>query len=416
MRDQLLTFGRFLGGNARWLAGGVLLTFASSAGQTFFIASFAGDIRADYGLSHGGFGLVYMFATLASAATLVFVGRILDSAAVHRVAMVSIVCLAAAAFLMASAQSVPLLLLSIYFLRLFGQGMMTHTAMVAMGKWFVAERGRAVSITTTGHQLGEGILPIALVALLALTEWRTAWQLASLILIVVVLPLSYLSLSTPRSPSSQDLAISENGRQWLRSEVMRDAPFWAVCTGVLAPSFIGTSVFFHQVHLSELKLWSAEVVAGSFAVMAVTSVVVGLITGQLIDRFTARRILPFFLMPLTLGCALLSFAEQAWSMALFMFLLGSSYGVSGAVFGAIWPEIYGTRHLGAIRSVVSAAMVFASALGPGLTGWLIDIGMGFETQLLVMGAYCLGTMIVLYRVSKKLDQRQKGTGVNAIPV
>ena len=405
MRDQLLTFGHFLSGNARWLAGGVLLTFFSSVGQTFFIASFAGAIRADFALSHGGFGLIYMIATLGSAITLVLIGKILDSVAVFKVAGVLIVLLSGATFLMSLANTITVLLLTIYLLRLLGQGMMTHTAMVAMGKWFVAERGLAVSITTTGHQLGEGLLPIALVALLALADWRVAWQLASVVLLLFALPLSYWCLSTPRSPSTKDLQITETGRQWTRSEALRDAPFWAVCTGVLAPSFIGTSVFFHQVHLSELKSWSSEVVAGSFVVMAISSVIVGLITGQLVDRFTARKLLPFFLFPLSIGCALLSIGAAAWSMAVFMFLLGTSYGVSSAVFGAIWPEVYGTRHLGAIRSVVSAAMVFASALGPGLTGWLIDRGIGFEWQLLVMAIYCLATMLVLFRVSKTLDAR-----------
>lgn len=405
MRDQLLTFGHFLSGNARWLAGGVLLTFFSSVGQTFFIASFAGAIRVDFGLSHGDFGLIYMTATLGSAVSLVFIGRILDSVAVFKVAAVLIILLSGATLLMASAKTVPVLLLTIYLLRLLGQGMMTHTAMVAMGKWFVVERGRAVSVTTTGHQLGEGVLPIALVALLAMSDWRTAWQLASIILLVIALPLSYWCLSEPRSPSTKDLQISESGRQWSRPETLRDASFWAVCTGVLAPSFIGTSVFFHQVHLGELKNWSPEVIAGSFVVMAITSVIVGLITGQLVDRFTARRLLPFFLFPLTVGCALLSVATDPWTMAVFMFLLGSSYGVSGAVFGAIWPEVYGTRHLGAIRSLVSAAMVFASALGPGMTGWLIDRGIGFESQLLIMAVYCLATMLVLFRVAKTLDSR-----------
>ncbi|MFT4727036.1 MAG: MFS family permease [Granulosicoccus sp.] len=405
MRDQLLIFGHFLRDNARWLAGGVLLTFFSSVGQTFFIASFAGAIRADFGLSHGGFGLIYMAATLGSALSLVLIGRVLDTVAVFKVATVLIILLSGASFLMATAKTVPVLLLTIYLLRLLGQGMMTHTAMVAMGKWFVVERGRAVSVTTTGHQLGEGILPIALVALLAITEWRAAWQLASIVLLIIALPLSYWCLSTPRSPSTKDLQVSESGRQWTRSETLRDLPFWAVCTGVLAPSFIGTSVFFHQVHLSEIKDWSSEVIAGSFIVMAITSVIVGLITGQLVDRFTARKLLPFFLFPLTIGCALLSVASDPWTMAVFMFLLGSSYGVSGAVFGAIWPEVYGTRHLGAIRSVVSAAMVFASALGPGATGWLIDRGIGFEWQLLVMAVYCLATMLVLFRVAKTLDNR-----------
>ncbi len=405
MRDQLLSFGSFLRSNARWLAGGVLLTFCSSVGQTFFIASFAGAIREDFNLSHGGFGLIYMIATLGSAVTLVRIGRVLDTASIHKVACVLLILLATAALMMAFAGSIAILLLSIYCLRLFGQGMMTHTAMVAMGKWFVAERGRAVSITTTGHQLGEGILPLVLVAVLAGSDWQSAWILAAVLLVVVALPLSYALLCTPRQPSRKDLDISEHGRQWTRAEALRDAPFWAVCTGVLAPSFIGTSVFFHQVHLGEIKNWSNSVVAGSFAVMAITSVILGLITGQLIDRFTARRMLPYFLFPLAIGCLLLGVAEEASVMAVFMFLLGSSYGVSQAVFGAVWPEVYGTRHLGAIRAVVSAAMVFASALGPGVTGWLIDQGIGFEFQLKVMAIYCLVTMLTLFRVSKQLDQR-----------
>jgi len=407
MRDQLLTFGHFLSSNARWLAGGVLLTFCSSVGQTFFIASFAGAIRADFGLSHGSFGLIYMVATLGSAVSLVFIGRVLDSVAVF--AAVLIIALAGSAALMASANTVPVLLLTIYLLRLLGQGMMTHTAMVAMGKWFVAERGRAVSVTTTGHQLGEGVLPIALVALVAIADWRTAWQLASILLLIIALPLSFLCLSIPRSPSRIDVQISEKGRQWTRPETLKDAPFWLVCTGVFAPSFIGTSVFFHQVHLSNIKHWPPEVIAGSFVVMAITSVFVGLITGQLVDRFTARRLLPMFLFPLTIGCALLSLATNSWAMVLFMFLLGTSYGVSSAVFGAIWPEVYGTRHLGAIRSVVSAVMVFASALGPGMTGWLIDQGIGFEWQLIFMAAFCLATMLVLFRVVKTLDGRLLAT-------
>jgi len=407
MRDQILTFAGFLRSNARWLAGGVLLTFCSSVGQTFFIASFAGAIRDDFYLSHGEFGLIYMLATLGSAVTLVRVGRVLDTAAIHKVACVLLLLLAASALLMAYARSIPVLLLCIYCLRLFGQGMMTHTAMVAMGKWFVAERGRAVSITTTGHQLGEGILPLALVAVLAGSQWRSAWVLAAFVLLFVALPVAYFCLSTPRQPSRQDLDISEHGRQWTRAEALKDPPFWAVSTGVLAPSFIGTSVFFHQVHLGELKNWSSAVIAGSFAVMAITSVVLGLITGQLIDRFTARRLLPHFLFPLAIGCLWLGFARDPHTMAIFMFLLGSSYGVSQAVFGAVWPEVYGTRHLGAIRAVVSAAMVFASALGPGVTGWLIDQGVGFEFQLKIMAIYCLVTMMTLFRVSKKLDARMK---------
>lgn len=412
MRDQIRFFLQFSRTNSRWLLGGVLLTFFSSVGQTFFIAAFAGAIRADFSLSHGDFGAVYMMATLGSALTLVFIGRLLDEIEIYKVAAGLIVALAVACCLMASARTVPVLLLVIFLLRLFGQGMMSHTAMVAIGKWFVAERGRAVSIATTGHQLGEGILPLAVVSLLLVAEWRTAWLVAAAALLVVALPLSYVFLSIPRTPSQADRDNHEAGRQWTRAEALRDLPFWAVCTGVVAPAFIGTSVFFHQVHLSELKAWAPGVVASSFAVMSIASVSVGLLTGQLIDRYSAKRLLPVFLFPLALGCSVLALVDTPLAMAVFMFLLGVSYGVSNAVFGAIWPEIYGTRHLGAIRAIVSAAMVFSSALGPGLTGWLLDRGIGFEIQLLFMSVYCLLTMLVLFPVSLRLEQRSTTVAVS----
>ncbi|MFK7993581.1 MAG: MFS transporter [Granulosicoccus sp.] len=407
MRDLSLSFLAFLRQNIRWLMGGVLLTFFSSVGQTFFISLFAGQIRSDFALSHGDFGFYYMLATLLSAGTLVWLGKWVDSVPIARIAKFWIIALALAASFMAFADSVPGLLMSLYFLRLFGQGMLSHTALVAMGRWFHAERGRAVSVATTGHQLGEGLLPLIVVGLLVIMDWRSVWLVAVAALLVIALPLSHVSLSSPRTPSSRDRDNFERGYQWTRAEVLRDLPFWAVCTGVLAPAFIGTSVFFHQVHLAELKDWTLTVIASSFGVLSVTSVSVGLLTGQLVDRFSARAMLPFFLFPLSLGCFVLAIFDSALVMYLFMVLLGTSYGISSAVFGAIWPETYGTRHLGSVRAVVSAAMVFASALGPGLTGWLIDLGVGFESQLYAMSVYCMAMILVLFPVSRALIRRNQ---------
>lgn len=406
MRDRIPEFPAFLRANARWLFGGVLLTFFSSAGQTFFISLFAGQIRLELQLSHGDFGLLYMFATLASAGSLIWLGRILDVYAIATLAKWWLGLLALAALLMSFANSVAILLLALYLLRLFGQGLLSHTAMVAMGRWFFAERGRAVSVATIGHQLGEALLPLCVFSVLMLMNWRFVWLAAACILIFIALPASHVCLSRPRVASRRELEDFESGRQWTRFEVLRDTPFWAVCTGVLAPSFIGTSVFFHQVHLGEVKQWSAVVIASSFSVMSVMTIIVGLITGHFIDRYRASTVLPFFLFPLSFGCALLSIGEHPSNMIFFMILLGCSYGISSAVFGAIWPENYGTRHLGAIRAVVSAAMVFASALGPGLTGWFIDRGVDFEFQLLIMSIYCLLTMLVLFPVSRTLSIRR----------
>ena len=136
--------------------------------------------------------------------------------------------------------------------------------------------------------------------------------------------------------------------------------------------------------------------------MSFLSVATSLFTGQLIDRFSAYRLLPLSLFPLGLGCILLSFAQAPGLLIVFMLLVGICYGLTGAIFGAVWSEVYGTRFLGAIRSVVFAGMVLSSALGPGITGWLIDIGVGFETQLMFMGVFCLFAVFMLVLVTRQL--------------
>ena len=78
---------------------------------------------------------------------------------------------------------------------------------------------------------------------------------------------------------------------------------------------------------------------------------------------------------------------------------------SSTLFGSIWPEIYGVRHLGAIRALTVAIMVFATAMGPGLTGFLIDRGVSYPAQIIAMGFYCLLISLVMLYVSRRVRGR-----------
>lgn len=62
--------------------------------------------------------MIYMLATLGSAATLIGIGRILDEVRVVVVAVSLILLLACSALLLASARSVAVLLLAVYVLSL----------------------------------------------------------------------------------------------------------------------------------------------------------------------------------------------------------------------------------------------------------------------------------------------------------
>jgi sugar phosphate permease len=401
-----MSFPAFLRDNARWLAGGFLLTFFSSFGQTFFISLSAGHIRAEYGLSHGAFGGLYMSATLLSALTLPKLGQIVDRLSVRRVALIVVPALAAAAALMALARHLALLFAAVYLLRLFGQGMMTHTSFTAMGRWFSAQRGRAVSVVTIGHNAGEALLPAAFVAFAALVGWRNAWIAGAAALILIALPAITALIAIERMPRAGDPAPSlSNVRDWTRSEALRDPVFYLLFLGVMAPSFIGTIIFFHQVYLIELRGWSVEVFATTFTLMAAMTAIFALLSGQLIDRFSAVAMLPGFLLPLAAACFVLGAFEGQWSAFAFMALLGVSWGFSSTIFGALWPEVYGTKHLGSIRALAVAIMVFASAVGPGLSGLLIDHGVDYPGQIVAMGVYCVGISVIMLSVSRRIRRR-----------
>lgn len=400
----------FIRTNARWLSAGLLLTFVSSFGQTFFIGLSGNDMRARFGLSEGEFGLIYMLATLASAAILPWLGRSLDHDDAWKVAGFSLPALAAACLLVAFAPHVAVLALAIWLLRLFGQGMMTHIALTQTGRWFAANRGRAVSLVVPGHQLGEALLPVVFVSAAALLGWQGAWIASAALIALIAWPLAVALLRRERVPQGDDIAASagDRQRQWTRGEVLRDPVFYLLLTGVLAPPFIGTTIFFHQGHFIGLRGYDPLVFASAFPLMAVTTIIFGFVCGALIDRFGTVRILPFFLVPLAIASLSAGLLTPVWGVYLFMFLVGVSYGFTATLLGALWPDVYGVTHLGGIRAIIVSAMVFSTALGPGLTGVLIDQGIDLPDQLIFMAGWCVLASLCLWFAARTLRRRQGG--------
>lgn len=399
----------FIRSNARWLAGGFLLTLFSSFGQTFFIGLSGEELRARFDLTDGQFGLIYMVATLASAATLPWFGRILDILPGWKVARLVMPALAGACLLMAFSPSLAVMVLAIYLLRLLGQGMMTHTALTEIGRWFVAGRGRATSLVVPGHQAGEAVFPVSFALISALWGWQAGWIAGAALLIGVALPAILLLWRAERVPGHADAGVPEGrtARDWRVGDVVRDPMFYLLLTGVLAPPFIGTTIFFHQDYFIELRGYDRLAFAGAFPAMALTTVGFALLCGQLIDRVGALRLLPLFLLPLALATALAGLLTPVWGVYLFMVLMGVSYGFTSTLFGALWPEVYGLLNLGGIRALIVSAMVFATALGPGLTGALIDAGIGLDRQLVWMSGWCVVACGVMAVVAPRLQARNR---------
>jgi len=413
----LSLFSRFqlrLDGRERaWLSAGFLLALSSSFGQTFFIALFSEPLRQEFGLTPGDFGEIYTLGTGASAITLIWLGRLADRARLAPVILAVTLVLVLACLGMAFVASAVMLGFVIYLLRVFGQGMMSHLYVTASVLWFGNRRGKALSIAALGHPFGEAILPSLAVASMVWIGWRETWMVCAGLLLLGTVPLvAYLLRDEPgrRPKATAESAAAaplpkDPERQWTRGEVLRDPLFYCLMTGVLAPSFMMTGIFFHQSVLVNQKGWDLAWFAATYPFYAVVVVFVSLLSGWAADRWSARRIFPLYLLPMGLAILALGLWQPAMTAVVFMVLSGATVGMSFTLSGTLWAELYGTKNLGGVRALAVGAMVASTALAPGAMGWMIDAGISLDEQLRAMAYYTFavtGFFVLLSRRHPRL--------------
>ncbi len=370
--------------NLKLLVFGVLLTFASNFGQTFFISLFSSELMDAYGLSHSSYGAFYSAATLLSALCLLWSGKQVDNHSLPAVTAVALLGVASGCLMLGLGQHLVWLFLGLFLLRQCGQALIGHISSTTMSRYFDHLRGRALSISVLGYPIGEALLPSLIVALLAWIGWQGSWLAVAAFVLFVLLPAALFLLRnqqlTPVDACSSDIGHQASNisrrpqKQWTRKEVIRDPAFWLLLPAATCIAFIITGLFFHQVAIAELKSWSNGLRAASFIAFASCQISTSLLMGELIDRYTALHCARWFLIPLTLAAAVLAIFDGNASIWLYMGLAGIGVGSGASLSTALFSETYGVRHIGAIRSIALAAMVFVTAVSPVLYGAALDAG------------------------------------------
>ena len=383
---------RFLIDNRLFLLAGFLLTFTSSFGQTYFISLFAGEIKGAFGLTDGGWGWIYTIGTTQSAVTMIWAGSLTDRFRVRHLSLAVMIMLALACVAMSLVPNGFLLVFVIYALRLMGQGMLSQLGSVAMSRWFIATRGRALSLSSMGYAVGQALLPVVFVGLLLTTDWRNLWLVAA-VCVVVTIPLMQFLLRqerTPQSMSGDTQSTGMGGVHWTRTRMLRHPLFYILVPLVLGPSTWGTALFFQQVHLTEVKGWSLVSYVALMPAFTLSSIAFTFFAGWAIDRFGVKWVVPFQMVPFGVSFLVLAYADTIFMAGIGLLIFGVGQGMQGTATSALWAVFYGTRNLGAIKAAAAALMVFGSAIGPGITGALIDYGVDFPDQMIPIAFFYFG--------------------------
>ena len=386
---------------------GFIFTFFSSFGQSFFLGIFNTSIRETLSITHGQFGSIYASATLLSSLLLIWVGKKIDDINIFRFAIYVTLLLSFSCFFFSKISSVVFLFIAIFLMRFSGQGMMSHTATTTVSRYFTKSRGRALSICWFGLSSAEFIMPVLMVFLLSITTWQNIWTIIAIIILFFLPIASFflvkkVNLDTREKTEGEEFK-EENIKQWKRIEVLKDYKFYIVSMNMLAMPWIATGVFVYQSFISSSKNWGPFVIAQSFMSYSVFSVLTLLISGFLIDKFTSRKLLIFMNIPLFLSTFVIIYFNAPITAFVFLGLIGISNGLANVLGSSTWAEIYGVKHIGSIKALTTALMVFSTAFGTALFGILIDIGFSIEKIAIISALYILTSFILLLFVRKKLN-------------
>ena len=388
---------------------GFIFTFFSSFGQSYFLGLFNSSIRDALSISHGQFGSIYASATLLSSFLLIWIGKKIDDVNVIKFAFFVVIFLSISSFSFSKINSVVYLFIAIFLMRLFGQGLMSHTASTTVSRFFDRSRGKALSTAWLGLSSAEFLLPILVVYLLTFLNWRDLWVYISFGIIIFLPLVSFFlvkNLKIDSREKSEDLKIKEKEiKQWRRSEVLKDYKFYIVCGNLLAMPWIFTGFAVFQSFILNSKNWGPYIIAQSFMAYSILSVVTLSLAGFLIDKFSSRKLLIFMNIPIFFAVIVLIFFQSPISSFIFLGLMGMTNGFANVLGSATWAELYGVKYIGGIKAMTSALMVFSTAFGTALFGFLIDKGFTIEEIASVSGFYIATMFILLFLIKKRLNPK-----------
>lgn len=387
---------------------GFMLTFFSSFGQTFLVSLFVPEVLEEFALTNASFGSIYAAATLLSAFCLTWAGRFIDTMDLRKFTFLVITGLILSLMVFSWSPHIIILAVALWGMRLFGQGLMSHTAITTMARYFENARGKAISITTLGFPAGSALFPVLIAISISFMGWRYTMAVSAALVALVLFPLVPFLLrnvitdpAALRKHQEEEKPEAEKEKNQIKptfKDIISSKNFWLIAPGSVAIPFMNTAFFFYQIPLANAKGWSAEWVAASFVGYSVASAFCMIAAGSLIDRLSAVRLFPFFLFPLLGALILVITSDSHLITPVYLILIGISNGFGNTIKSAVQAELFGTEFLGTVRSLFTALMVVSTALGPALFGFLLDGGLSFEQTFTVAAVYLVLTIAWNFRI------------------
>ena len=268
-------------------------------------------------------------------------------------------------------------------------GVMIQTVLVS--NWFRRKRGTAMGIVLTGTSFGGVVIPMIATPLISAYGWRTALQVLSLLVWLLLLPASVFLVKD----KAADAGLSFDGDEIAANEgaeaghtagmtftrALRSPLFWMIglCAALIFyPIFTITQQF--NLYLQNTIGVSKE--SASFAQSALFATSVGgkFLFGWLCDHFPTRAVITVCCGVMFAATIMLVGFITPSTVYVFLLPFGLGYGGTFVLIQLLTVESFGLRDVGKILGTITLIETLGGFIGSVTTGYLAGLTSGDYTM------------------------------------
>ena len=289
------------------------------------------------------------------------------------------------------------------FSLLVGIGMAAHDVgtLSTATRWFVTRRGMMTGVVKAGAGMGQLLMPLALAALVATYDWRTACLVIGVMVIIVSVLAAQILRRDPASIGQEahgahaaSTPTQEYGLNLRQAARMQR--FWLLCLAKFAGLFCLLTVIVHIVPYGIDQGLAAKTAAQVLATIGGASIFGRLAVGSAYDRCGGKLTLMACFSLLFLSLLLLQLSVNPSMLFLFGAIYGFAHGGFFTVASPCVAEYFGTRSHGAILGAVFLSGSLGGTFGPILAGHWFDTMGSYSLAFIVLTGASVGGFLVAW--------------------
>lgn len=373
-------------------------------GRTQGLGLVTEPLMSDLGINRVAYAQLNLWATLAGSLFAIGVGRFVDRLGTRVVLTTVAIVLGVVVMAMSGVQSFWALAIAVTLTRGLGQSALSVVSLAMIGQWFVRRIDIAMAIYSIVLSVGFMIAFPVVGSLVQSWGWRAAWLSIGVALVIGLAPLSWLLVR--RSPESIGVAPDGLTHTVHQSHLVHPAhvahvahpdgatleealstpAFWIFSIGAALYGLVASGIgLFNESILAE-RGFSADVYYQTLVVTALTALAGNFGGGWLAVRLQLSTLLAISLFVLALGLAALPHVSTIVHVMLWATAMGLGGGLVMVLFFSVWPRVYGRKHLGRIQGAAQAMTVVASAVGPLMLAWCIELSGSYAGMFNILAA------------------------------